>query len=91
MDNDQISVQDPLSDEFYHVRNYRRPTFKCEDAINVNANFPPRFAIIRTKLKYWYYVCGDESRQAQNAVIELAISFKTQTFYYAFKCGPTVY
>ena len=37
-----------------------------------------------------YYVHGDESRRAQNAIIEFAISLKTQSFYYAFKCGPTV-
>ena len=48
---------------------------------------PPQFAIIRTQLKY--YVCGDESRRAQNAIIEFA-NAKKQSFYYAFKCGPTV-
>ena len=37
-----------------------------------------------------FYVRGDQSRRAQNAIIEFAISLKTQSFYYAFKCGPTV-
>ena len=49
------------------ARAYRRPTFKCEDAINANANFP---------LISNYYVRGDESRQAQNAIIEFTISLK---------------
>ena len=50
------------------------------------------FAIIRTQLKY--YIRGDESRRAQNAIIEFTISLitrKCNLFYYAFKCGPTVY
>ena len=49
-----------------------RPTFKCEDAINANANFSSRSAIFRTQLKY--YVRADESRRAQNAIIEFAMS-----------------
>ena len=68
---------------------YRRPTFKCEDAINANANFPPDSQSLNSQLRY--YVRGDESRRAQNAIIEFAISLKTQSFYYAFKCGPMVY
>ena len=62
-----------------------RPTFKCEDAINVNANF---LQLLETQLKY-DYIRGDESRRAQNAIIEFAK--RMQSFYYAFKCGPTVY
>ena len=62
---------------------YRRPTYKCEDAINANANVFPDSQLA-------YYIHGDESRRAHNAIIEFAISLKTQSFYYAFKCGPTV-
>ena len=53
-----------------------------------------RFATIRTQLKYYIHVRGDESRWAQNTIIELAISLKTRKrnlFYYTFKCGPTVF
>ena len=52
-----------------------RPTFKREDAITVNWKFfPPIRNYWKCNLKY--YVCGDESRRAQNAIIEFAISLK---------------
>ena len=66
-----------------------RPTYKCEDAINANAISPPDSQLLNSQLKY--YVRGDESRRAQNAIIEFAISLKTQSFYYTFKCGPTAH
>ena len=70
---------------------YRRPIFKCEDAINVNASFFPDSQLLETQLKYTYIVRGDESRRAQNAIIEFTISLKSRKqYYYAFKCGPTV-
>ena len=53
---------------------------KCE------CEFPPDSQLLETQLKY--YVRGDESRRAQNAIIEFAILLKTQSVYYAFKCGP---
>ena len=57
------------------ARAYRRPTFiKCKDAINANANFPPDFQLLETQSTY--YVRGDKSRQAQNAIIEFTISLK---------------
>ena len=68
---------------------YRRPTYKCEDAINANADFFSDSQLLNSQLTY--YVHGEESRWAQNAIIEFAISLKTQSFYYTFKCGPTVY
>ena len=52
---------------------YHRPTFKCEDAINANF-FSPDSQLLETQLQY--YVRGDESRWAQNAIIEFAISLK---------------
>ena len=57
---------------------YHRPTFKCEDAINANANanFLPDSQSLNSQLRY--YVRGDESRRAQNAIIEFAISLKTR-------------
>ena len=70
---------------------YRKPTFKCEDAINAKANSFPDLQLLNSQLTY--YVRGDESRRAQNAIIEFAISLKTRKrnlFCYAFKCGPTV-
>ena len=54
---------------------HRRPTFKCEDAINANAIFFPDSQLLNLQLTY--YVCGYyESRRAQNVVIEFAISLK---------------
>ena len=44
------------------LKSYRRPTYKCEDAINANANYFPDSQLLRT----W-----DESRRAQNAIISL--------------------
>ena len=47
------------------ARAYRRSTFKCEDAINVNANFPPRFPIIRNAkyvLRTWGQVQAGPKR-----------------------------
>ena len=59
---------------------YRRPTFKCKDAINANViPPPPRFANLRMQLKY--YICGDESRRTQHAIIEFAISLKMRKHY----------
>ena len=55
---------------------YRRPTYKCEDAINANANFYPGSQLLNSQLTY--YIRGDESRRAQNAIIEFAISLKTR-------------
>ena len=52
---------------------YHRSTFKCEDAINVNAF--PDLQLLNSQLKY--YVRGDESRWAQNAIVQFAISLKT--------------
>ena len=55
---------------------YRRPTFKCKDVINANANFFPDSQLLETQSTY--YVRGDESRRAQNAIIEFTISLKTR-------------
>ena len=57
------------------MNEYRRPTFKCEDAICANANFFPDSQLLNSQLTY--YVCGDKSRRAQNAIIEFTISLKT--------------
>ena len=46
----------------------------CEDVIN--ANFPPDLQLLNSQLTY--YVRGGESRGAQNAIIEFAISLKTR-------------
>ena len=51
----------------------------------------PGSQLLNSQLQY--YVRGDESRRAQNVIIEFAISLKTRKrnlLYYAFKCGPTV-
>ena len=53
---------------------YRRPTYKCEDVIN--ANVFPDSQLLNSQLAY--YIHGDESRRAQNAIIEFAISLKTR-------------
>ena len=50
--------------------------------------FSPDSQLLNSQLAY--YVRGDESRRAQNVIIEFAISLKTQSFHYAFKYGPTV-
>ena len=75
---------EPTESTPFHTTIYRRPTFKCED--------------LQLETQLQYYIHGDESRRAQNTIIEFAISLKTQkrknaktqSFYYAFKCGPTV-
>ena len=44
-------------------------------------DFSPDSQLLETQLKY--YVCGDESRRAQNTIVEFAISLKnaqTQSF-----------
>ena len=60
--------------------------------INANVSFFPDSQLLNSLLTY--YVRGDESRRAQNAIIEFAISLKTRKrnlfTYYAFKCGPAV-
>ena len=53
---------------------YHRPTFKYNDAMNVNAF--PDLKLLNLQLKY--YVRGDESRRAQNTIVEFAISLKTR-------------
>ena len=42
----------------------------------MNANFFPDSQLLETQLQY--YVRGDESRRAQNAIIQFAISLKVQ-------------
>ena len=56
---------------------YCRPIFKYEDAINAIAIFffLPDSQLLEMQLKH--YIRGDESRRAQNAVIEFAITLKT--------------
>ena len=77
-------------DTDHSTERYRRPTYKCEDAINANANFSPDSQLLSSQLTY--YVGGDESRRAQNAIIEFAISLKTRKHNLStFKCGPTVW
>ena len=55
---------------------YRRPTFKCEDAINANAIFSPDSQLLETQSTYYARITY--VLRTQNAKIEFAISLKTQ-------------